>query len=70
MDYPEWAGYLAAFDCYLDAKARNDTEHARQARRVMDWFAHELVPVRSGGVRRSWVNHKAMDAVIEIIERG
>lgn len=43
-DYPEWAGYLAAFDAYLDAKKRGDDEHVRQARLIMRWFAAELLP--------------------------
>jgi len=47
-DCPEWLGYIAAFDAYVDARKRGDTVLAEQARRVMGWFAAEVAPVRSG----------------------
>jgi hypothetical protein len=43
--HPEWAGYLAAFQAYIDAIARNDPEHARQAQVLMGYFADALLPM-------------------------
>ncbi len=41
--HPEWAGYLAAFDAFVGAKARGDRERAGQARLVMDWLSDRLI---------------------------
>ena len=45
MRHPEWAGYLAAFDAYVDARRRGDVELADQARMLMSHFAEALIEV-------------------------
>lgn len=52
MRHPEWAGYLAAFDTYLDAKKRDDPELAEQARTLMGHFADELIALNMDGKLR------------------
>lgn len=50
--HPEWAGYLAAFDSYVHARARDDHERADQARLLMGWFSDALLAAeRLGGNR-------------------
>lgn len=45
MKHPEWAAYLAAFDAYIDALARDDKELEDQAKLVMGWFADDLLGI-------------------------
>ena len=67
MDYPEWAGYLAAFDAYVDARARQDAVMAEQARTVMGWFAGELLPLDvSLATRRLHVQDSLMPLLVTL----
>lgn len=42
MEWPEWAGYCAAFDAFIDARQRHDDDSARMARTLMTYFAEPL----------------------------
>jgi hypothetical protein len=52
MLYPEWAGYLAAFDAYLEARRNGEDDIAEQARLLMGYFASDLLGER-GMTRRN-----------------
>lgn len=64
MLHPEWAGYLAAFDAYVDACARDDEEYQSQSKVVMGWFADELGLVRRLPQRRLKRN---IDSLIDLL---
>ena len=67
--HPEWAGYLAAFQAYVDALGRGDGEQARQAQVLMGYFVDALLPASA---HRSAHDGKELNlgALIEMLGLG
>jgi hypothetical protein len=68
---PEWLGYLAAFDAYLDARKRDDDETAGQARTLMGRFAGELLDDGAGtsGRQHFQLDQRSVAAALRFLER-
>ena len=68
---PEWLGYLAAFDCYLDACKQGDNETARQARTLMSRFAGDLLDDTAGqtGRQHFQLDQRSVAAALRFLDR-
>lgn len=69
MEHPEWAGYLAAFQAYIDATAAGNDELARQARRLMSLFAEPILTAEIRPREVTQTQHSWVADMLEIMDR-